>query len=177
MIRYIRDALIFLAALALIVFSALVAVSCASPVGQPPLEQRVVAAMETGWASAGLPDIPDGRRTGCHLDLFAVEFPTATEFDLRCYPATTATAHACFRERLLHHQAMSLYSRSYPTAQISPSEPPETAEGLAVHELAHWLCRCVLGYWDYDYDHSDTRVWRPYAGSAEDVARAELRAQ
>lgn len=155
------------ARLALAVF---VLAGCSSPTGQPPLEQRVVAALETGWQRAGLPEPEDG----CELDLFAVEFPTAAEFDQRCYPATTATAHACFVERLLHHPAMGLYSRAYPTAQIRPQEPPETVERLAVHELAHWLCRCALGRWDYDAGHTDERVWRPHEGSAEAIAVDEL---
>jgi hypothetical protein len=175
-LRYALDLLVALSALALVVVCvALTLASCSSPTGQPALAQRIVAAEWEGWERAGLPEIDEDN---CQTERFEVRFATAAEFNRLCRPATHDKQHACFRWLLVEHRAMQLYSIRKPVAIISPTLPEGAyVEGLALHELTHGLTHCVLYRGDYDYHHTDARIWERKGtpvDAAEEYAREAL---
>lgn len=147
-------------------------VACTSHISQSALERRVTIATLSGWAAMDLPDPGEN----CHVERLQVEFPDAAGFARICAPATADTAHACFKWRMRHDGRRAV--GVYPAAIISPDEPPEVVEELAVHELAHGLVACSLGRTlddPYDYEHTDERVWGFGVDTVERVAWEALK--
>lgn len=152
-------------------------VACVSPTAQPELAARASAATWEGWEGAR-PMLPEMDEDRVHTDYFEVRFSDEMEFNKLCHPATATTANGCFRWLLVKHRAMNLFSIEKPVAVVSPRLPEgASVEGLAVHELLHGVVDKTLDRpWEdqYDYWHTDDRVWGRGMTSAENIARVAL---
>lgn len=141
-----------------LIFVLMVVVACLPDPSQQDFEVEAAQASKQGWEEQQLPEPRD-----LSLERVEVRFPTTEDFDHYCYPATTKTAHACFRWLLLHHKAMGLYSREHAVVFVRPEEPDSTVGHLVIHELMHAFVSRSLprpSNDPFDYEHTLADVWR-----------------